>query len=163
MTTLPATSAAIAARLHAEASWTTFIGQRNLTAPLAAWRTEDALDGSPAVTVEITGRGAGHALRRFAVDYYMVLGQAGDVRPQFDVSVPGRTSLVWRSGGIWVELWHPDSAPDIPEAPEPVRPAPAPPAAVQAPSAPEPSGLLSFLMPGGRLPFTRRKKETPTR
>lgn len=172
MTTLPAPSAAIAARQHAEAAWTTFTSGRNLTAPLAAWHTANAPDGSPTVTVEITGRGAGHALRRFTADHYMVLGQAGDVRPQFDVSVPGRTSLVWRSGGVWVELWHPDSAVDVREVPEPVVSAPAAPVTVQAAPTPVPAAPFgakarrSFLGPGGRLTFTRKQrltgKETPT-
>lgn len=68
------------------------------------------------------------------------------MRPQLDVSVPGRTSLVWRSGGVWVELWHPDTA--TPQSPEPV---------VRASAR---RGRLRG--PGGRLLFTRNKKTTPT-
>jgi hypothetical protein len=82
------------------------------------------------------------------------LNEPGDLRPQFDITVPGRTVLVWRHAGVWVELWHPDT---IPAAPEPVQAVPEPDAALVPAAARRP-----ILGPGGRLPLTRRKKQPTT-
>ncbi|AKZ60758.1 putative PCQ3_100 (plasmid) [Streptomyces ambofaciens ATCC 23877] len=141
-------STVTAARLQAVHAWQSFTTDRNLKAVVPDWRTRTAADGRPVLSAEVAGPGAAHALRLFAGNYYLALPQSGDLRPFWDVDVPGRTVLVWRSGGVWVELWHPDTVTSLPAAPaQPVRP-------VQARE-----GLLSRA--SARLPYTRRAtKET---
>jgi hypothetical protein len=134
---------------HAVKAWYLFTNHRNFRARVPDWRETKAPDGSPRLVAEVVGPGAAHALRLFASEYPLVLGGVGDQRPGFDYSVPGRVTCVWRSNGVWVELWHP----------EPVSPAPEP---AVAPS--RPSLRSAFARPSGRLPFTRRSKtpkETP--
>ncbi|MFD7995581.1 hypothetical protein [Streptomyces mexicanus] len=144
MTTLPSDSALTAAKLHAIHAWTLFTRDRNLAARVPDWRTSTAPDGSPHLSAEVAGPGAAHALHAFAADYLLILGKPGDVRPQFDYSRPGRISCVWRSGGVWVELWHPEEVAGLPAA---------------VPSEPE-AGVSRA---SGRFLFTRRsKKETTT-
>jgi hypothetical protein len=101
-------------------------------------------------------------LDQFARDFHLHLNPAGDQRPQFDVSQPGRVVLVWRYGGVWVELWHPETAVDAPEGAEPADSAPVPSVAVQATPIPKPAGPARSLISraSDRLPFTRRHKET---
>jgi hypothetical protein len=143
---------------HAVKAWSLFTHNRNFKARVPGWRETTAPDGSPRLVAEVVGPGAAHALRLFASQYPLVLGGVGDQRPGFDYSVPGRVTCVWRSSGVWVELWHPEP---VAPAPEPVvAPAPEP---VVAPS--RMSLRKAFARPGGRLPFTRRSKtpkETPT-
>lgn len=140
--TTPA-EALIAAREHGEKSWYTYMAERNLDAKVPDWRTGVSPDGSPTLTVQVVGPGAGHALERFARDFHLTLAGPGDQRPQFDLTVPGRTVLVWRYAGVWVELWHPDTA-DAHDTP-PV-------------TVPEP-GLRRLLAgASGRLPFTRARR-----
>lgn len=50
---------------------------------------------------------------------------AGDVLPALDYSSPDRTACVWREGGVWVEVWHPNT-PDTPT------PRPGPPVAFRS-------------------------------
>lgn len=159
------TSALDMAREHAVKSWRVFTDQRNLRAAFADWRTSTTPDGSPYLSVEVAGQGAAHALSRFSADYYLNLPHPGDVRPQFDVTAVGRTVLVWRYDGVWVELWHPDSPVDAPQPVQPVQPVQS--ATVHSmpvPVSAAPSGRRSFLRPSGRLPFTRNRtdKETTT-
>jgi hypothetical protein len=95
----------------------------------------------------MTGGRALEALHRFAADCMFFLG-AGDIRPGFDYSVPGRTACVWRSHGVWVELWVSDT-PSVPVAPA------------------QPARRRLLTRPGARLPFTRNRrtadqKETTT-
>lgn len=155
------------AREHAEQTWRMFTREKGLTGTAPAWQEETTPDGTPLLSGQLVGERAVYALSRFAHDGYVNLPHPGDVRPQFDLGVPGRTALVWRRNGVWVELWHPDGAVDAPTPVEPVHSAPVPPPAVQA--APEPvpgpssrtKPRRSFLGPGGRLTFTRnRRKET---
>jgi hypothetical protein len=73
---------------------------------------------------------------------------------------------VWRYGGVWVELWHPEAAVDAPKAAEPADDAPVPSVAVQATPKPAPSPAAPFRSlisrASDRLPYTRnRRKETP--
>lgn len=138
------------AKDHAVKAWYLFTNHRNFKARVPDWRETKAPDGSPRLVAEVVGPGAAHALRLFASEYPLVLGGVGDQRPGFDYSFPGRVTCVWRSKGVWVELWHP----------EPVSPAPEP---AVAPS--RPSLRSTFARPSGRLPFTRRfkaPKETTT-
>lgn len=156
MTDTSTPSALDMAREHAVKAWRLFTDNRNLRAPLAEWDTTTTPDGSPYLSVEVTGRGAAHALSRFAADYHITLPNPGDVRPQFDVTAVGRTVLVWRCLGVWVELWHSDSAPAAPGSPEPVLSGPKP---AQAPAqGVVPPMRRSFRRPSGRLPFTRRQR-----
>jgi hypothetical protein len=155
MTDLVTAQALEAAREHAIKAWYLFTGNRGLKARIPDWRTSTAPDGSPVLSVEVAGPGAAHALNLFASQYYLILGHPGDLRPQFDITVPGRTVLVWRHTGVWVELWHPDT---LPATPEPVQPAPEADTALISAATHRP-----LLGPGGRLTFTRRsKKETTT-
>lgn len=151
------TEAVTTAAEHAARSWQLFTREKGYTATVTDWRTEHTPDGTPLLSARVTGRGAGYALGRFARDFYVVL-QPGDVRPQFDISQPGRTVLVWRYGGVWVELWHPET---VDAVVEPVPAAPAPPVVVSAPVASSAARRLFLLRrPSGRLPFTRKSRTT---
>lgn len=153
-----ATDAVTAARTHAHDSWTFFTREKGYTATIPAWETSKTPDGSPLLSGRLVGRGAVWALRRFASAYHLRLPHAGDVRPQSDLTQPGRTVLVWRYGGVWVELWHPETADAVVE-PEPA--APAPPVVVPAPVASSAARRLFLLRrPSGRLPFTRKPRTT---
>lgn len=144
------------AKDHAIKSWYLFTDNRGLKARIPDWRTSTAPDGSPALSVEVVGPGAAYALSLFASQYHLVLGHPGDQRPQFDYSVPGRTSCVWRRAGVWVELWHPDT---LPASPQPVPPVSAP-AEVAAPGTSGRNPRGGLFGPSGRLVFTRRPKTT---
>ena len=174
------TNAAGQARMHAEQAWQTFTQGRALTDTKPAWEEEHTPDGSLLLSGLLTGLRARYALYRFARDYWLTLGPA-DVRPQFDIHQPGRTVLVWRRDGVWVQLWHPDSVVDAPQAPEPVLvvteavlgaavPSTSAPAAPVAPVpvSAAPAVKRPFLAgPSARLRFTRKQrnlndKETTT-
>lgn len=143
-------AALIAAKEHAQNSWYRFVRQRNFKAIVPSWRVGETEDGSPRLSTEVVGQGAAYALDQFARTYHLAL-KPGDIRPQFDIDQPGRTVVVWRYGGVWVELWHPDSAA---AAPVPVVP-------VQGAPTPSPSGLRALLRrPSGRLPYTRKPRTT---
>ena len=163
-----------AARLHAINSWAMFDTQKHFGSDAEpSWQEETGPDGTVLLSGQVIGRRAVWALDRFARDFHLHLSHLGDVRPQFDVSQPGRVVLVWRYGGVWVELWHPETAVDAPKVDEPARVAPVPSVAVQATPKPAPAPAArterrSFLGPGGRLFFTRKSrtttdKETTTR
>lgn len=135
-----------AVRIQAEEAWKVFTTNRSMTAALTDWTVTVTPDGQPTVTAEAVGPGAERALRVFTADIHIPL-QPGDTRPAFDYSVPGRTACVWRSRGVWVELWVPD-IPSVPVAPA------------------QPARRRILTRPGARLPFTRRprtdQKETTT-
>jgi hypothetical protein len=141
-------------REHAIKSWYRHTDQCGLKARVPDWRTSTAPDGQPLLSAEVVGPDAAHALRLFAPQHHLNLSTPGDLRPQYDITVPGRTVLVWRHAGVWVELWHPDT---IPATPEPVQDAPEADTALVSAATRRP-----LLGPGGRLTFTRRKKETTT-
>jgi hypothetical protein len=63
-------------------------------------------------------------------------------QPTLDHSIPGRTACLWLDGGVWVELWHPDTAPATEAAP--------------AYDAPAKLARLLRTRASDRLPFTRR-------
>ena len=142
------TNAVAEARDIAESTWRVFLKcQPGIgDAGTGPWQEGTLPDGSPSLSSQLTGGSALEALHRFASESLFSLG-VGDTRPAFDYSVPGRTACVWRSCGVWVELW----VPDIPSVPV-------------APAQPARRRILS--RPGGRLPFTRRprtdQKETTT-
>jgi hypothetical protein len=158
-------AALTAAKFHAQNSWSVFTGQHGYDAAVPSWTEGSTGDGSPCLSSQVVGESAAHALQRFARDYHLVLGNDGDQRPQFDVTQPGRTVLAWRYDGVWVELWHSDSATDTPQPQRPVHGTPAAPLAAQAAPPASPSARRALLLrPSARLPFTRRSKtpkETP--
>jgi hypothetical protein len=146
MTTTVPDSTLTAVRVQASEAWQVFTSNRNMPTTLTDWTETVTPDGHPALTAMAVGLAADRTLRIFTADCHIPLAWPGDTRPAFDYSVPGRTACVWRSRGVWVELWVPD-VPSVSVAPvRPVR-----------------RRLLT--RPGGRLPFTRRdkaKKEATT-
>lgn len=137
-----------AVKAQAVRSWLLFTEERGTKATLDDWTTSRGPDGSPVLTARIVGPNAARYLRLFTVDHPLILGRAGDQRPGFDYTVPGRVICVWRSEGVWVQIWHPDNDPTDPD------PGPTP--------LPR-SGVRRLLKrPSARLPYTRnRRKETP--
>ncbi|MEU7338652.1 hypothetical protein [Streptomyces sp. NPDC007074] len=131
-------------------AWYQFTSYRNLQARVPDWREATTPDGTPRLVSEVVGPGAAHTLHLFASQWMVRVEGAGGQRPVFDYSTPGRVTCVWRTRGVWVELWHPDPT-TVPLTPVP------------APSLPSPR--RAFSRPSGRLPFTRRskaQKETTT-
>lgn len=136
-------SAAHAARLEAEHLWA---GRTRLS----TWTAHRLEDGTVALAAEVHARYAPKVLASFTANAYSYFegrpGQPGDRLPALDVSLPDREACVWRTGGVWVELWHPVTVPAAGNGPE-ARPA----GSVRPPR----RGL-----PGARLPFGRRSKTT---
>jgi hypothetical protein len=135
---------------HAVACWRAFAQGRGHDAHLpkwGAWEVSVTPDGAPLVSGRVDGPAAVDALAGFASmpEHWRPLA-ADDLRPVFTYGTPGRVTCVWRTVGVWVEVWRPE-------------PAPGAPASAQAPSRPpadEPRRL-----PGARLPFTRTSKPAP--
>jgi len=144
------------AREHAAKSWQMFAREKGLTDTRPCWEETVTPDGSMLLSGRLVGQRPTWALSRFARDFYLTL-KPGDMRPQFDVTQSGRTVLVWRYDGVWVELWHPDSAagPQTPAGP------------VQGPQVKAPEPVHSMPVPrrsligraSERLPFTRNRKK----
>jgi hypothetical protein len=146
-----------ATREHAAQSWHLFAREKGLDETSPVWEVSVTPDGSPLLSAQVPGRRAGWALKMFARDFHVNLPFPGDLRPQFDVTVPDRVVLVWRRDGVWVELWHPAGAVDTAE---PMQAVSEPPVAVQPAPVPTPPPVPArrslFGRPSGRLPFTRR-------
>lgn len=128
-------------------SWRT--ATTNWRASLAPWTTSRTSDGELMVSAEVRGQDAADALRRFAGAYSMFLEHRPDRHPEdllpvLDVTDPDCLACVWRTDGVWVQLWHPD-----------IRPAQGRPSRTV-----RRRRLLSAA--GGRLPFTR-KSRTPVK
>jgi hypothetical protein len=87
------------------------------------------------LSAPVTGSDAAAALERIAAVGDLFGFGSSVYRAQLDFLVPGRVACVWRSNGVWVELWRSDTPSD----------------------APAPTRALSG--PSGRLPFTRNRKE----
>ncbi|MBE4790288.1 MULTISPECIES: hypothetical protein [Streptomyces] len=136
-----------AVKAQAVRAWLLFTEERGTKARPDGWTTSRSPDGSPVLTAQIVGPDADRCLRLFTSEHPLILGCPGDQRPGFDYSVPGRVICVWRSEGVWVQIWHPDTDTTDP-APRPVPPR---------------SGVRRLLQrPSARLPYTRnRRKETP--
>jgi hypothetical protein len=130
---------------HATRFWTHFTADRNLKARIPEWELGTAVDGALLVSFRVVGTQAVEALTGFAgiPEYFRPL-EDDDLRPAFDYHVPGRVVCVWRTAGVWVELWCPDTTA--------AAPAPAPAPVSRVPVASE----RSFL--GARLKFTRNRK-----
>lgn len=147
-------------RLAAERAWLFILQATKLDARLTPWE-ESAGPSGPVLSARVVGPDAAQVLLQFA-DTAHIAGKPGELhqRTQLDCTMPGRVACVWQSNGVWLELWHPDGAPD---APEPTHGVLVPPAAAQAAPSPSsgPSARRAFLLrPGGRLPFTRKQRTT---
>ena len=105
-----------------------------------------AADGSPLVSARVDSPFAATALTEFMRADAVVFNPSTWTRqPTFDYDVPGRTACLWRSGGVWVELWHPESALAVP----------GPPAAPVPAATPKPRGF--WRTPSARLPYGRKR------
>ncbi|MEV6146375.1 hypothetical protein [Streptomyces sp. NPDC051992] len=128
--------ALIGTKLSAVRSWYLAVRDRYPSALVPDWRVGTAEDGAPRLTVQVIGEHAQEALHHFASAYPIALGGSGDLRPVVEFR-PGRVVCVWRSNGVWVEMWHHD-----------------------LPAVPAPSPALiprrRLLPPSGRLPLGQR-------
>ncbi|MFD7615700.1 hypothetical protein [Streptomyces sp. NPDC059802] len=106
--------ALIETKLSAVRSWYLAVRDRYPSALVPDWRVGWTEDGAPLLTVQVIGQGAQEALHHFASAYPLALAGSGDLRPVFEYR-PGRVVCVWRTNGVWVEMWHPD----VPAAPAP--------------------------------------------
>lgn len=129
--------ALIETKESATRSWYLAVRDRYPSALVPDWRPGTAEDGAPRLTVQVIGEQAREALHHFASAYPLALAQGGDLRPVFEYR-PGRVVCVWRTRGVWIEMWHHDF---------PATPAPSP--------ALMPRRRVS---PSGRLPFPRRPR-----
>ncbi|WP_328903285.1 hypothetical protein OHR86_28190 [Streptomyces sp. NBC_00441] len=127
---------------------------------LTDWTTTRLDDGALLVSARVVGPNPGAALEEFGNRHAERLGHRvkpaeGDLPPIFDVSVPGRTARVWRVGGVWVEVWHPNTPNPVPGPPRCAQrvPRPVPSQAARRPAAVTPSGRLPL---GERLTRMRR-------
>ncbi|MER5277745.1 hypothetical protein ABT025_18580 [Streptomyces sp. NPDC002809] len=116
---------------------------------LTCWETVRLDNGALLVSARITGPDPATALREFGVRQQERLGHrvdptAGDQPAFLDLSVPDRTAFSWRLGGVWVEVWHPNTPAPVPAPPRAAQPVPRP---VQRPATGTP--------PSGRLPLSR--------
>ena len=150
------------AQAHADESWQMFAQEKGLTDTTVTWEKTQTPDGGMLLSGQLDGPRTVWALERFARDFHLTIPYAGDMRPQADLTQPGRTVLVWRYGGVWVELWHPEDAADAPEAPPvpsaPTQAAPEAPKPSPPPSIPAARRAFLLLRPSGRLPFTRNRR-----
>ena len=145
MTTPEPTGEQIALRMAAEHKWKTFYAHAAiLDVTTCDWHF-DTSGPAPVWSMQVFGPDQAELLTRFA-------DSIADLAPRLGFDLPGRVACVWRAGGVWLEVWHLDTA-SVPHSPP--QPLPAP----ESPSEDKPRGLL-----GGRLPFPRRTKtpkETP--
>ena len=118
---------------------------------LTGWTSTRRDDGTLLLTAHVTGIADPEVLCLFAAHRSPLLADyikpgTGDTLPALDYPAPGRTALSWRTGSVWVELWHQDT-PTAPERPTPaLMPQHAPPRGV----------------PSARLPFTRLRRLSGT-
>jgi hypothetical protein len=116
---------------------------------LTGWQTTTTADGALWLSAQAQGPEPGPVLKKVAECQFAhitnrAMPGSGHQIPALDVSQEGRTAYVWRTGGVWVEIWH-ANPPATPE-PTPIRP-----------SRPSPATALRGL--GARLPYTRRPGE----
>jgi hypothetical protein len=140
----------IAVQHAAARAWSLFTQDRQRTTETVEnWETGTTPDGSPCLSGQVVGANPADALRLFTADYPIPLGQPGDLRPTVEYR-DGRVVTVWRSAGVWVELWHPEV---------PI-PRPGPPVGAQRPARPLPAPprrtAVAVSSPSGRLPLGQR-------
>lgn len=117
------------------------------TATLSEFTTHLLPDGTVLISAEVTGPDPAHALQVFIDRHASYLANRldrcpGDQLPVLDVSVEGQTGYLWRTCGVWVQLWHSDTVAD-------------PSTATTTPGRDEMPARAST-----RLPFTRRPTTT---
>lgn len=137
-------TATTAVKNAASRAWSLFTQDRKTAETVENWETGTTPDGAPCLSGQVVGDNPALALRLFTSDYPIPLGQPGDQRPTVDYR-DGRVVTVWRSAGVWVELWHPET---------PI-PRPGPPAVAQRPARPIPAPPRRTT-PSGRLPLGQR-------
>ncbi|MFH8483667.1 hypothetical protein [Streptomyces sp. NPDC018055] len=107
-------------------------------ADLTDWVQSTTPDGLPMMSARLSAPLCAEMWSTFAARQETAVALRsgpGDVLPALDYSHPGRIGCVWREGGVWVEVWHPNT----PEAPAP---RPGPPVAFRAPATGElPNGF----------------------
>lgn len=118
----------------------------DLTANLGPWQTSTTPSGF-LLSARVSGPDAQQAVLKFAAFDEVQVLSGGFQRAHLDYGQRGRVAVVWRSNGVWVELWCSDTAKGKAKT---VAPAAAPQARMRR--------LLAGA--GGRLPFTRKQ---PTR
>ncbi|MFJ6238954.1 hypothetical protein ACIQH0_33285 [Streptomyces griseus] len=99
-------------------------------ADLTDWVQSTTPDGVPMMSARPDVLPPAGTLTTFAARQEVTVALrsgAGDVLPALDYSVPDRTGCVWREGGVWVEVWHPNT-------PETFTPRPGPLATFRAPA-----------------------------
>jgi hypothetical protein len=114
---------------------------------LTNWSAQHTPDGALWLSAQAVGPDPAMILKRVAeVQASFLSGRitpgSGHQLPALDVSQPGRTAYVWRSAGVWVEMWHTTQ-------PSPPRPTPA--VLARSATAAGRRGL------GGPLPWTRNR------
>lgn len=131
--------AALTIQEHVQTAW-----QQSGRNPksLTGWNSIRRDDGTLLLTAQVAGGADAETLRAFAARQGPILADyirpgTGDTVPVLDYPAPGRTALSWRTGGVWVELWHD----------EPARLAPRPTPALHA-------AQTARTAPSARLPFT---------
>ncbi|MFF8610857.1 hypothetical protein ACF06X_33665 [Streptomyces sp. NPDC015346] len=135
-------AAAHEARAYAERSWKLNRQYTKLDAELTGWEQSTAADGSPLLTVRISGPDQEKALLAFTNGTSVVLDTRTPHQwPAVDFSVEGRVVCLWRTGGVWVEMWHPEAA---------------------APLSPSPALLADLPRPTGRQGAVRRLASRPS-
>lgn len=131
--------------------WDRRRGNLNLPDVSLEWAAPITVDGGyPLISAQVVGPQPADALLGFIrlhqIPEYQLRSEEGPCQqPTLDDTVPGRTALVWRIGGVWVELWHTD------------RPAPAP-VPVEPTSTAVAATHIPAPRPSARLPFARLRK-----
>lgn len=83
------------------------------TPALGDFTTTVLPDGTLLISAEVTGPDPADTLQVFVDRHAAYLENRLDQRPDdrlptLDVSVPGQTGYLWRTGGVWVHLWYKD-------------------------------------------------------
>ncbi|WP_228981391.1 hypothetical protein [Streptomyces sp. DH12] len=91
-----------------------------IRAHLDDWEEAHAADGAPLIRVRVHGPDADRFLTAFTAEPSQNLyTRKGRQAPFLSYDQPGIVVCTVRTGGVWVEMWHPDASP----APAPERPA----------------------------------------
>ncbi|MGW1870956.1 hypothetical protein ACWCPS_36125 [Streptomyces mauvecolor] len=135
----------VAVKERVQQAWEFRRQHRSVRSYLTGWHTSRTPDGAPMLSARVEGFDRSTALQGFVTDG-IILAPGHSQGPVFDYSSPGRIQCEWRDGGVWVQLWHPDTT----------LPTPAVLAAFPKPQRP----MAVAVTPSGRLRFRRNKKHT---
>lgn len=80
---------------------------------LSTFTTSSFPDGTLLISAEVTGADPARTLGMFIGRHTSYLAERLDRHPDdqlpfLDVSVDGRAGYMWRTRGVWVQLWHHD-------------------------------------------------------